>query len=82
MNQGGAVTSGLRKVDPSQMTHKNPELRTSSAVPAADEMKAAPVVKPKPAFGAAAAKKPAKTELEGGNRWSVVRIRKLLITHP
>ncbi|KAI9632103.1 adenylyl cyclase-associated protein [Dioszegia hungarica] len=71
LNQGGAVTSGLRKVDPSQMTHKNPELRTSSAVPAADEKKAAPVVKPKPAFGAAAAKKPAKTELEGGNRWSV-----------
>lgn len=29
---GGDVTKGLRKVDKSEMTHKNPELRASSVV--------------------------------------------------
>ncbi|RMZ77850.1 hypothetical protein DV737_g4138, partial [Chaetothyriales sp. CBS 132003] len=33
LNQGSAVTAGLRKVDKSEMTHKNPSLRSSSAVP-------------------------------------------------
>jgi len=28
------VTKGLKKVDKSEMTHKNPELRASSVVPA------------------------------------------------
>lgn len=32
LNQGSAVTSHLKKVDKSQMTHKNPELRKSSTV--------------------------------------------------
>lgn len=27
LNQGESVTKGLRKVDKSEMTHKNPELR-------------------------------------------------------
>ena len=30
-------TSGLRKVDKSEMTHKNPELRATSVVPAATD---------------------------------------------
>jgi adenylyl cyclase-associated protein len=30
-------TGGLRKVDKSEMTHKNPELRATSVVPAATE---------------------------------------------
>lgn len=74
LNRGGDITSGLKKVDKSQMTHKNPELRQSSTV---SEKKAPPEIKAKP--GALArqpsqvAKKPAKTELEGGNKWSVVR---------
>jgi adenylyl cyclase-associated protein len=72
LNKGGSVTSGLKKVDPSQMTHKNPELRSTATVPASDDKKPAPVVKPKPVFGGGAAKKPAKTELEGGNKWLVV----------
>nr|XP_019048563.1 adenylyl cyclase-associated protein [Kwoniella bestiolae CBS 10118]OCF27493.1 adenylyl cyclase-associated protein [Kwoniella bestiolae CBS 10118] len=67
LNKGGAVTSGLRKVDASQMTHKNPELRSSSVVP--DNGRKAPPLKPKP--GAAPAKKPAKLELEDGNKWMV-----------
>jgi adenylyl cyclase-associated protein len=33
LNKGEAVTQGLRKVDKSEMTHKNPSLRAGSAVP-------------------------------------------------
>lgn len=32
LNRGEAVTKGLRKVDKSQMTHKNPSLRTTAIV--------------------------------------------------
>jgi len=32
INQGGSVTAGLRKVDKSEMTHKNPSLRAGSIV--------------------------------------------------
>lgn len=35
LNRGDEVTKGLRKVDKSEMTHKNPSLRASSVVPAA-----------------------------------------------
>ena len=35
LNRGADVTKGLKKVDKSEMTHKNPELRASSVVPAA-----------------------------------------------
>ena len=34
LNRGEDVTKGLRKVDKSEMTHKNPALRASSVVPA------------------------------------------------
>ncbi|KAI8055823.1 adenylate cyclase associated N terminal-domain-containing protein [Syncephalis plumigaleata] len=34
INSGEGITSGLRKVNKSDMTHKNPELRGSSVVPA------------------------------------------------
>jgi len=34
LNQGEAITAGLRKVDKSKMTHKNPELRASGMVTA------------------------------------------------
>ena len=33
LNRGEDVTKGLRKVDKSEMTHKNPSLRASSVVP-------------------------------------------------
>lgn len=33
LNQGSAITSKLRKVDKSEMTHKNPSLRAGSVVP-------------------------------------------------
>ncbi|KAJ3105212.1 F-actin-capping protein subunit alpha [Phlyctochytrium planicorne] len=65
LNKDG-LTSALRKVDKSEMTHKNPELRATSVVPA--------VEKPAPAatrsFGSAAPKAQPKKALEG-NKWSV-----------
>ncbi|XP_062520558.1 adenylyl cyclase-associated protein 1-like [Corticium candelabrum] len=37
LNKGSAITSGLKKVTKDQMTHKNPALRGSSVVKAADK---------------------------------------------
>lgn len=50
------------------MTHKNPELRTSSVVPDGQK-KEPPVIGKKPTV---LAKKPPKFELEDGNKWMVV----------
>lgn len=73
LNKGEAVTKGLRKVDKSQMTHKNPSLRAGSTVgegsSAARGKSPAPGKKPKPE--SMRVKKPAKKELEG-NKWTVV----------
>ncbi|TYJ58648.1 hypothetical protein B9479_000484 [Cryptococcus floricola] len=73
LNRGGSVTSGLRKVDASQQTHKNPELRSGSTVTEAGAGgKKPPALKPKPgSFVAAPPKKPARLELEDGSRWIV-----------
>lgn len=68
LNRGEAVTSGLRKVDKSEMTHKNPALRTQSVVPAGSAQaprSTAAVSTPK-----AATSKPPKKELDG-NKWIV-----------
>jgi adenylyl cyclase-associated protein len=67
INQGEGVTSGLRKVDKSEMTHKNPDLRASNVVPAKSSAR--------PQFGSSAAKapaavKPPKTQLEG-SKWVI-----------
>ena len=64
LNKGGDIPSGLKKVEKSQMTHKNPELRATSMVPAA----AAP--KEREAPKDAASDKPAKFALEG-NKWAI-----------
>lgn len=77
LNKGEAVTKGLRKVDKSEMTHKNPSLRASSTVAdsqatARDTARGkspAPGKKPKPE--SMRTKKPAKKELEG-NKWTIV----------
>ncbi|OAQ86548.1 adenylyl cyclase-associated protein [Purpureocillium lilacinum] len=67
LNKGAAVTKGLRKVDKSEMTHKNPSLRAGSAV--SDRAKSpAPGKKPKPE--SMRVKKPARKELEG-NKWTL-----------
>ncbi|KAI8614885.1 adenylate cyclase associated N terminal-domain-containing protein, partial [Chytriomyces sp. MP71] len=60
LNQGSNVTAvGLRKVDKSEMTHKNPELRAAGVVPSAP-------AKP----SELAPKAPPKLALEG-NKWVV-----------
>ncbi|KAJ3267612.1 F-actin-capping protein subunit alpha [Borealophlyctis nickersoniae] len=60
------LTSGLRKVDKSEMTHKNPELRAGSVVKAEERPAASAPAK----FGGAAPKAPPKLALEG-NKWAV-----------
>ncbi|KAI0340134.1 hypothetical protein BDW22DRAFT_1360659 [Trametopsis cervina] len=70
LNRGEDVTKGLRKVDKSEMTHKNPSLRAGSTVPATTSS-AAPKKPPKPTKPSAlAGKKPAKFALEG-NKWII-----------
>jgi adenylyl cyclase-associated protein len=57
--------SGLKKVEKSQMTHKNPELRATSVVKAGD-IPASKTIKQ-------TTRGPAKCVLEG-NKWAVVNI--------
>ncbi|POW09405.1 hypothetical protein PSTT_06808 [Puccinia striiformis] len=68
--RGEKITSGLRKVDSSQMTHKNPDLRGSApaevTVSPSSSIKR-PAKPPKPSNFQ---KKPAKTELVG-NKWNI-----------
>lgn len=54
------------------MTHKNPELRATGAVP--DTKKTPPAVKAKPGSLAQTPKKPPRLELEDGNKWMVVSV--------
>ncbi|BGP13845.1 hypothetical protein JCM10213_002482 [Rhodosporidiobolus nylandii] len=67
LNQGENITKGLKKVDRSEMTHKNPELRASGAVPSGVGAGKGPQKPPKPS---AMQKKPPKTELDG-NKWNI-----------
>lgn len=76
ISKGSDVTSHLRKVDPSSQTHKNPSLRTSSAVPAAPSRSSSqtstksplPGKKPKPE--SMRTKKPARKDLDG-SKWII-----------
>ncbi|KAF2683938.1 hypothetical protein K458DRAFT_442979 [Lentithecium fluviatile CBS 122367] len=75
LNKGEAVTKGLKKVDPSQMTHKNPSLRANATVPTRSDSNGslrgkspAPGKKPKPE--SMRTKKPPKKELDG-NKWLI-----------
>ncbi|PWY94878.1 hypothetical protein BO94DRAFT_531829 [Aspergillus sclerotioniger CBS 115572] len=76
LNQGESVTSGLRKVDRSEMTHKNPSLRASSVVPDSPTSQGsairgkspAPNKKPKPE--SMRVRKPPRKDLEG-NKWFI-----------
>lgn len=74
LNQGSAVTSGLRKVDKSEMTHKNPSLRASAPQRSGSQTSIGsnrskspmPAKKPDSLRG----KKPGKKELDG-QKWIV-----------
>lgn len=83
LNKGDAVTKGLRKVDKSEMTHKNPSLRAGATVTDKESPRGkspAPARKPKPE--SMRVKKPPKKELEG-NKWLIVRaIPTLSLCHP
>ena len=69
LNRGESVTAGLKKVDKSQMTHKNPALRATGTVPEGEKSKG-PAAKPE-AARASTAKKEGKKELDG-NKWIIV----------
>ncbi|KAK5998167.1 Adenylyl cyclase-associated protein [Cladobotryum mycophilum] len=74
LNKGESVTKGLRKVDKSEMTHKNPALRAESTVSDDSARKSpAPGKKPKPE--SMRVKKPAKKELDG-QKWTVENYEK------
>lgn len=77
LNQGSAITSTLRKVDKSEMTHKNPNLRSTSLVPERPSSQGSstsrgksplPSKKPKPE--SMRAKKPSRKQLDG-NKWYI-----------
>jgi adenylyl cyclase-associated protein len=80
LNKGEAVTKGLRKVNPDQMTHKNPSLRAGATVPTRSDSQSsvssishgkapAPSKKPKPE--GMRTKKPPVKKLDG-NKWIIV----------
>jgi adenylyl cyclase-associated protein len=76
LNQGEAITSGLKKVDASQQTHKNPSLRVAAPVPNRSNSQGStksvtPPGKRPPKPDTLRAKKPPKKELDG-NKWIVV----------
>ncbi|TGJ84504.1 hypothetical protein E0Z10_g4275 [Xylaria hypoxylon] len=77
INKGSDVTKGLRKVDKSQMTHKNPILRAASTVSEDQDSsvrgRSAPGKKPKPE--SMRVKKPPKKELDG-NKWIIENYEK------
>lgn len=77
LNQGDAITSGLRKVDRSQMTHKNPELRANSTVPGerpgsqdSVSRSRSPIPNKKPKPESMRGRKPPRKDLEG-NKWLI-----------
>jgi adenylyl cyclase-associated protein len=80
LNRGEAVTAGLKKVDKSQMTHKNPSLRAGATVSEVGRSKSPGPgpTKPKPASmrqnstasAQSAAKAEGKKELDG-NKWYI-----------
>lgn len=69
LNKGENITSGLKKVEKSQMTHKNPELRAHGEGP----KKPTPPKKPQTlSLGSnIPKKKPARKELVDGIKWMI-----------
>jgi adenylyl cyclase-associated protein len=80
LNQGSSVTAGLRKVDKSEMTHKNPSLRASSTVPersnsqnsgsSSNSRGKSPMPSKKPKPESMRTKKPPRRDLDG-NKWII-----------
>ncbi|KAI1461557.1 adenylate cyclase associated N terminal-domain-containing protein [Annulohypoxylon moriforme] len=70
LNKGENVTKGLRKVDRSEMTHKNPALRAGSTVSDSSSRGKSPAPGKKPKPESMRLKKPPKKELDG-NKWTI-----------
>ncbi|KKF96074.1 Adenylyl cyclase-associated protein [Ceratocystis fimbriata CBS 114723] len=75
LNRGSDVTKGLKKVDKSQMTHKNPTLRGSSVVSETSSRGKSPAPGKKPKPESMRMKKPPRKELEG-NKWTIENFEK------
>lgn len=73
LNKGSDITKGLRKVDKSEMTHKNPSLRQNEAAGSAKKPQPPIAAKPKSLTRTSSQtpSKPPKTELDG-QKWFVV----------
>jgi len=71
INQGEGITSALKKVDASQMTHKNPELRTTSIVNEDELSKAKTQKKSNKTTTATVVKKEPVLQCEAGKKWTV-----------
>lgn len=69
LNKGEGITKGLKKVDESQQTHKNPELRSAGPPVTSKVSSGGPPPKPKKP-SVLKIKKPARKELIG-NKWFV-----------
>ncbi|KAI9727322.1 MAG: hypothetical protein M1828_006941 [Chrysothrix sp. TS-e1954] len=72
LNKGEAVTAGLKKVDKSQMTHKNPSIRTQAPVPVRSDSGSSRGKSPAPNKKPSSmrTKKPPRKELDG-NKWLI-----------
>lgn len=78
LNRGSDVVRGLKKVDPSQMTHKNPDIRKQATVPPGRPVKPAGLLSPSSSMAdsktfkmPSSTKKESKLELQG-NKWLIV----------
>lgn len=67
LNKGENITASLKKVDKSEMTHKNPELRGQAPL----SKKPAPPKKPSSLSSATPKQKPARKELVDGLKWFI-----------
>lgn len=80
LSRGESVTAGLRKVDPSSQTHKNPSLRAGATVPTRSESQSSATSNAGPGKSSVSGtkskpesmrtKKPPRKELDG-NKWII-----------
>lgn len=71
LNKGENVTAGLKKVDKSQMTHKNPELRKQSIKKPTPPKKPTTLSSASSSASAVPKKKPARKEFVDGAKWII-----------
>lgn len=73
LNKGEGITKGLKKVDKSEMTHKNPELRKTNSV-SSTSSKRSPPVKPKKPQNLSLKPKPAPVVELRDSKWIVKNV--------